>query len=176
MRFETIKSELRFQGRVFDVRRDQVKLPNGQTTDLDVVVHGGAVVAVPVDADGNLWFVRQYRHAAGVELLELPAGSVEEGEDLVEGARRELQEEIGMSAGSIEKIGAFYLAPGYSTELLHIFLARDLSSDPLPRDDDEFLQVEQYPIAEAYRMAETGVLQDAKSLAALFLVRPLLHA
>ncbi len=176
MRFETIKSELRFQGRVFDVRRDQVKLPNGQTTDLDVVVHGGAVVAVPVDADGNLWFVRQYRHAAGVELLELPAGSVEEGEDLVEGARRELQEEIGMSAGSIEKIGAFYLAPGYSTELLHIFLARDLSFDPLPGDDDEFLQVEQYAIAEAYRMAETGVLQDAKSLAALFLVRPLLHA
>lgn len=174
MTFETIKSELKFQGRVFDVRCDHVRLPNGQTTNLDVVVHGGAVVAVPLDADGNIWFVRQYRHAAGVALLELPAGAVEEGENLVEGTGRELREEIGMSAGVIEKIGAFYLAPGYSTELLHIFLARDLSPDPLPTDEDEFLQTEKYSVSEAFRMAESGVIQDAKSLAALLLVRPLL--
>ena len=167
---------LKFQGRVFDVRSDQVQLPDGQITHLDVVVHGGAVVAVPVDMEGNLWFVRQYRHAAGVTLLELPAGSLEEGEDLFACVQRELQEEIGMSARHLEKIGAFYLAPGYSTELLHIFLARDLSPAPLPGDADEFLQVEKYPLTEAYAMAANGTIQDAKSLASLFLARPFINS
>jgi ADP-ribose pyrophosphatase len=174
MSFETIKSELIFEGRVFDVRSDQVKLPDGQITNLDIVVHGGAVVAIPVDEKGNIWFVRQYRHAAGTALVELPAGSVEEGEDLFECTQRELREEIGMAAGFIEKIGAFYLAPGYSTELLHIFLARELSPDPLPGDKDEILQAEKYSIPEAYTMAAQGIIQDAKSLASLLLAQPLL--
>lgn len=174
MSFEAITTELKFQGRVFDVRSDRVKLPNGQTTTLDVVVHGGAVVIVPVDDEGNIWFVRQYRYAVGLELLELPAGSIKPGEDLVLGARRELQEEIGMSARSLERLGSFYLAPGYSTELLHIFLGRDLYADPLPGDEDEILQAEKYALSEAYTMAANGVIQDAKSLASLFLARPLL--
>lgn len=174
MVFETIQSELKFQGRVFDVRTDQVRLPDGQTTHLDVVVHGGAVVMVPVEADGKLWFVRQYRHVIGSELLEFPAGSVEEGENLFEGAQRELREETGFSAKVLEKIGTFYLAPGYSTELLHIFLARDLSPDPLSGDMDEFLQAEKYSQEEAYRMASNGAIRDAKSLAALLLARPFL--
>jgi ADP-ribose pyrophosphatase len=165
---------LKFEGRIFDVRTDLVRLPDEQTTRLDVVVHGGAVVIVPVDAEGTLWFVRQYRYPAGRELLEFPAGSVEEGEDLHAGAQRELQEEVSFSAGRLEKIGAFYLAPGYSTEFLHIFLAQDLSFAPLPGDVDEFVQAEKYTPAEAYAMALNGTLQDAKSLAALFLARPFL--
>jgi len=173
MSFETIKSELIFEGRVFKLRSDQVRLPNGQVTNLDIVVHGGAVVAVPVDADG-IWFVRQYRHAAGVELVELPAGTIEVGEDLFECVQRELREEIGMSAGTLEQIGSFYLAPGYSTELLHIFIARDLSPAPLPGDIDEILHAEKYSIEEAYEMAVQGIIQDAKSLASLLLVQPLL--
>lgn len=171
MLFETIQSELLFEGRVFALRRDQVRLPDGQVTGLDIVVHGGAVVLLPVDADGNIWFVRQYRHAAGEMLVELPAGTVEPGEDILDCAQRELREEIGMSAASFQKLGTFYLAPGYSTEQLHIFLAQDLSSDPLPGDVDEFLSVEKIPVAEVYNMAGGGTIQDAKTLASLLLAQ-----
>lgn len=171
MTFETLHSDLKFEGRVFSVRSDLVRLPDAQTTVLDVVIHGGAVVIVPVDADGNLWFVRQYRYPAGSELVEFPAGSVEDGEDLLEGAQRELREEVGFSAGVLEKIGGFFLAPGYSTEYLHIFLARDLSYAPLTGDIDEFVQAEKYSPAEAFAMAQSGFIRDAKSLAALLLAR-----
>ncbi|HNB52743.1 MAG TPA: NUDIX hydrolase [Anaerolineales bacterium] len=175
MTFETLQSDLKFEGRVFSVRSDLVRLPDAQTTRLDVVIHGGAVVIVPVDADGNLWFVRQYRYPAGSELVEFPAGSVEEEEDLLEGAQRELREEVGFAAGALEKIGGFFLAPGYSTEYLHIFLARDLSYAPLKGDIDEFVQTEKYTPAEALAMAQNGSLRDAKTLAALLLARPYLH-
>jgi len=174
MQFEIIQSELKYTGRVFDVRRDQVRLPDGQVTALDIVEHNGAVTMVPVDSDHYIWLVRQYRHAAGVELLELPAGGMEQNEDPFECAQRELREEIGMTSGSMEKVGSFYLAPGYSTEFMHILLARDLSPAPLPGDIDEILHTEKYPISEVYTMVSHGAIQDAKSLAALFLVQPIL--
>lgn len=172
MAFETLHSDLKFTGRVFSVHTDQVRLPDGQTTRLDVVVHGEAVVIIPIDPDGGLWFVRQYRYPAGVELLELPAGAVEEGEDMLEGAQRELREEIGYAAGKMKKIGTFYLAPGYSTERLHIFLAQALTPAPLARDVDEFLQTEKYSQADVFKMAQDGTFQDAKTLAALLLAKP----
>jgi ADP-ribose pyrophosphatase len=174
MQFETIKSEMKYKGRVFDLRRDQVRLPDGQVTELDIVEHNGAVTLVPVDAEHQIWLVRQYRHAAGIELLELPAGGMELDEDIFECAQRELREEIGMTSGVMEKVGAFYLAPGYSTEFMHIFLARELSPAPLPGDIDEVLNLEKYPISEVYEMVSQGDIQDAKSLAALFLVQPIL--
>ncbi|MCB9134290.1 MAG: NUDIX hydrolase [Anaerolineales bacterium] len=174
MSFKTLQSSLKFSGRVFSVNTDQVLLPDGQTTTLDVVIHGEAVVIIPVDADGGLWFVRQYRYPAEVELVELPAGAVEADEDMTEGAQRELREEIGYAAAVMEKIGTFYLAPGYSTERLHIFLARELTPAPLARDVDEFLQTEKYSQADAYAMVQNGTLQDAKTLAALLLARPYL--
>ena len=169
-----VKSTTIYNGRVFDLRQDQVRLPNGRVTHLDIVEHPGAVVMVPVDAQGNLWFVRQYRHAAGKWLLELPAGTLEEGEDIESCAHRELREEIGMAAGKVQKIGEFYIAPGYSTEFLHIYLASDLSPAPLPGDDDEFIQVESLTIDQAYALAGQGSIPDAKTLAALFLARPYL--
>ena len=174
MRFETIKSELKYKGRVFDLRRDQVRLPDGQVTVLDIVEHNGAVTLIPVDVDHHIWLVRQYRHAVGLELLELPAGGMEQNEDLFECAQRELREEIGMASGSMEKVGAFYLAPGYSTEFMHVFLARELSPAPLPGDMDEILHIEKYSISEVFTMVSQGAIQDAKSLAALFLVQPIL--
>ena len=172
MVFETESTQPIYQGRIFRVRQDQLRLPNGQTTLRDIVEHPGAVVLVPVDDDGNLWFVRQYRHAAGEALLELPAGTTEPGEDLLSCAHRELREEIGMSARELSKIGEFFIAPGYSTEFLHIYLASGLQPDPLPGDDDEFIQVERFPIAQAYYLAENGHFRDAKTLAALVLARP----
>jgi ADP-ribose pyrophosphatase len=118
-----------------------------------------------------LWFVRQYRHAVARELLELPAGTLEAGEDIEACARREIREEIGMSAGKLQKIGEFYPAPGYSTECLYIYLASDLHPDPLPGDDDEFIQVERIPADQVITLAEGGSILDAKTLAALLLAR-----
>ena len=172
MVFETLNSEIMYKGRAFDVRRDEVKLPNGLTTNLDIVEHVGAVTILPIDSDGQVWFVRQYRHPARVEILELPAGTLEDGECPSDCAHREIQEEIGMAAGSLQKIGEFYLAPGYSTEYMYIYLAGDLTPSVLPQDEDEFLSVERSPLELAVELAMTGVIKDAKTLAALYLAQP----
>jgi ADP-ribose pyrophosphatase len=169
--FKLIKSESVFQGRTFKLRRDTVQLPDGRETKYDIVDHGGSVVMIPVDADGNMIFVRQYRHPAGLDLLELPAGTRDGAEPPEVCAAREMREETGMAAASLERIGSFYLAPGYSTEFMYVFLATGLTPNPLPADADEFLQVQKIPIRQAMEMAQKGELQDAKSLAALLLAR-----
>jgi len=168
MAFETLHSATVYNGRAFDVRRDQVRLPDGQVAHLDIIEHVGAVTILPLDEQGQVWFVRQYRHAARQRLLELPAGTLEPGEPPEVCASREIREEIGMSAGQLRKLGEFFLAPGYSTEYMHIFLATNLRPDPLPGDADEFLSVEKVPLEQALAMARSGELHDAKSLAALF--------
>jgi ADP-ribose pyrophosphatase len=171
MPFELIKSETLLQGRAFKIRRDYLKTPDGQETKLEIVEHGGSVVIIPIDAQNNLLFVKQYRHAAQADLLELPAGTREEKEPFEECAAREIREETGMQAGKLQKVGAFYLAPGYSTEFMVVFTATDLRENPLKADFDEFLQVEKIPVKKAMEMAEHGDVPDAKSLAALFLAR-----
>ena len=171
MKYQTLQSEAMYQGRAFGVRRDQVRLPNGQTARLDIVEHVGAVTILPVDEDKRIWFVQQYRHAAAQQLLELPAGTLEPGEQPEACARREIREEIGLAAENMQKIGEFFLAPGYSTEYMVVFLATNLHPDPLPQDHDEFLRVETHSVAEVYRMVEQGEIQDAKTLAALMLGR-----
>ncbi len=174
MKFEIIQSQRVYQGRAFSVRKDQVRLPDGAKTTLDIVDHSGAVTILPIDADGQIWFVRQYRHAAGIEVLELPAGTLEPGEAPEICAQREIREEIGMAAGNLRKIGTFYLAPGYSTEFMHIFLASDLSPAPLEGDIDEFLSVECFPLAQIRSLIQTGAIADAKTLAAFQLAEPYL--
>jgi ADP-ribose pyrophosphatase len=174
MPFELLRSEVLLKGRAFLIRRDHLKTPDGRETKLDIIEHGGSVILVPVDENGNLLFVRQYRHAAGMDLLELPAGTLEAGEDPAVCAARELREETGFAADKIEKIGDFYLAPGYSTEFMHVYLAQTLRHDPLEADADEFLSVEKVPVAEAFQMAEKGEMPDAKSLAALLLAKSFL--
>lgn len=172
MEFTTIRSEKVYTGRVFDVSLDEIRLPNGKLSELDIIQHPGAVTLVPVDAQGQLWMVRQYRHAARGELLELPAGSLEEDEAASDCARREAREEIGMAADRLELIGEFYLAPGYSTEYMYVYLATGLRPDPLQADEDEFLTVEPLAVAEVYQLAAEGAIKDCKTLAALFLARP----
>jgi len=168
MSFETIHSEKKYQGKAFDVRQDQVRLPNGQAVHLDIVEHVGAVTLIPVDESGRVWFVRQYRHATGKLLLELPAGTIEPDEPPEQCALREIREETGMACKTLQKVGEFYLAPGYSTEYMHVFLATGLYPDPLPGDSDEFLSIERIPLQQAYQMARNGEIQDAKSLVGLF--------
>ncbi len=174
MPFELLRSEFLLKGRAFAIRRDWMKTPDGRETKFDIIEHHGSVVIIPLDADGNLVFVRQYRHATGQELLELPAGTLEEGEEPDACAAREIREETGYAAGKLEKLGEFYLAPGYSTEFMLVYLATDLKHDPLEADADEFLSVEKIPVKQALEMAERGEVPDAKSLAALFLARGIL--
>jgi ADP-ribose pyrophosphatase len=169
MPFELLRTETLLKGRAFAIRRDWMRTPDGRETKFDIIEHGGSVVLIPLDAEGNLLFVRQYRHAAARDLLELPAGTRDGGEPFEDCARREIREETGMEAGQLEKIGEFYLAPGYSTEFMAVYLATDLKRNPLEPDSDEFLSVEKIPVKKALEMAERGEVPDAKSLAALLL-------
>ena len=172
MKYQTLLSETAYQGKAFKVRRDQVSLPDGHIARLDIVEHVGAVTILPLDDKERIWFVRQYRHPAGQELLELPAGTLEPGEPPEACARREIREEVGQAAGKLRKLGEFFLAPGYSTETMHVFLATELHPDPLPGDHDEFINVEVYPRAEVFQMVLRGEIQDAKTLATLLLAQP----
>jgi ADP-ribose pyrophosphatase len=172
MPFELLSSKIMYPGRAFTVRCDTLLLPDQRQTSLDIVEHVGSVVILPVDEAGNLLFVRQYRHAAGLDLLELPAGTLSPQEAPEACARREVREETGMAARNLEDLGGFFLAPGYSTEYMHVFLATDLYFDPLQADADEFLSVEKVTIRAALEMPGLGGLPDAKSLAALLLATP----
>ena len=172
MPFEFISSEILLQGRAFKVRRDTLKTPDGRETKYEIIEHGGSVVLVPVDDQGNVLFVRQYRHATGQDLLELPAGTRDGEEPFEKCAAREIREETGMEAGTLLKVGEFYLVPGYSSEFMAVFLATDLKENPLDGDEDEFLQLEKFTVKDVNAMFERGDVLDAKSLAAWLLARP----
>ncbi len=168
---EVTHTQTVYHGRVFDVRVDQLRLPNGNLHQMDIVQHNPAVTMIPFDQDGNVWFVRQFRHAADTHLLELPAGMLEKDEIPSSGAQREIREEIGMAATRLEEIGGFFLAPGYSTEYMHVFLARELIPDALPGDEDEDLEIVKIPVANIQDFIERGEIRDAKSLGALLLAK-----
>lgn len=168
---ETVASQTIYTGRIVTLRIDQVRYPDGKVHPFEIIDHRNAVTIIPVDAQGQVWFVRQYRHPAGKDLLELPAGVCEAGEDPQVSALRELREETGMAANKLEKIGSFWLAPGYTTEYMHVFIARELYPSPLPGDDDESIQIERLPLEQAVTLAEQGQFEDAKSLVALLWAR-----
>lgn len=167
MDFQLLSKDLVFKGRVFDLLRERVQYPDGRVVDVDVVRHAGAVAILPQDVDGNLVLIRQYRHPVGGMLLEIPAGRLEAGEDPEVCARRELREEIGMAPGWLRRLGAFYPAPGYTDELLHVYLAGDLVEDSLEGDEDELIEVERIAPQKALEMAASGQIVDAKTLIAL---------
>lgn len=169
MNFKAIKRETKYTGRVFNIEKVHMQLPTGEVRAYDLVNHPSAVTIVPLDAVGNILFVRQYRVGAEEELLELPAGLFKDGENPDPAAARELREETGMAAEHLTRIGAFYSSPGYSSEYLYIYLATGLYPAPLEQDDDEFIQLEAIPTAKALEMARSGEIRDAKTLAALFL-------
>ena len=173
---EVVSSEKKYSGRVLALRVDRVLLENGKEAGLEIIEHRGSVVMVPVDDDGGIWFVRQYRHAAGREILELPAGTLEAGEEPATSAGRELREEIGMGAAKLTRLGGFFLAPGYATEFMHVFLATGLRPDRLPGDEDEVLHPEKYSLDEVRKRLEDGAWEDAKTIAALALVLPRITA
>jgi ADP-ribose pyrophosphatase len=162
-------STMRFWSPTYQLRQDEVELKPGRITTLNIVNHPDAVTILPVDAQGNVIFIKQYRHPAKQTLLELPAGTLEGKEAPEVAAQRELQEEIGMKADKLEKLASFYLAPGYSTELMHVFVATGLQASTLPQDDDEVIEVAPLAGSEALAKAASGELKDAKSLVAVLL-------
>ncbi len=167
--FKILNRTVEFNGRAFAVQRLDLLLPDGKKHDFELVAHRNSVSILPVDDQGNMLFVRQYRVGAESELLELPAGVLEESEDPLEGAKREVREETGMAAGKIVHLGQAYLAPGYASELMYFYLAGELYPSPLQQDADEFLSLVKIPVKEAYRMARSGEIHDSKTLAALLL-------
>jgi len=158
-----------FEGHAFDVEELIVSLPDGRIRNYDLVNHKDSVTIIPIDEDGKFWLVEQYRMGSECSLLELPAGVIDENESPESCAAREVREEIGMAAGQLLLIGSVYLAPGYSNEINHIFLAKDLSPDSLQQDDDEFLTIQKYSEQELTALIRNGDLVDSKSLAALYL-------
>ncbi len=175
MDFEILKRKTVFEGHIFDIQNVSTRLPDGREHEYNLVVHAAAVTLVPVDAQGNIWFVRQWRVGAGQSLLELPAGVLDEGEDPQTAAGRELREEIGMAAGRIRELGDFYMVPGYSTEHMYAYLAQELSELPLDQDDDEFIEVEKIPFQRVLDMIKRGEFKDGKTIAALMLAQPFLN-
>lgn len=160
-----------FNGHAFDVEKLQVRLPDGRERAYDLVNHKDSVTILPLESDGSLWFVSQYRMGCECQMLELPAGVMDDGETPEVCAAREIREEIGMAAGELRLLGSVYLAAGYSSEINHIFLATGLTSAPLVMDEDEFLDVKRFSIEEIQELIEKGEMVDSKSLAALLLAR-----
>jgi ADP-ribose pyrophosphatase len=169
MNHQPSRKETVYSGKAFSIERQYVPAEDGCESVFEIVVHPGAVTILPVDEEGSIWFVRQYRYGAGQDLLELPAGTLKHGEDPELAARREIREETGMAAGRLEKLGEFFMAPGYSSEYLHVYLASRLYPAPLAQDEDEDLAVEKLPARQVYELAHRGQLRDGKTLAALLL-------
>jgi len=150
------------------VRLDTFRFPSGAENTLDVVDHPGGVTLVAFDPTGRLLLVRQYRHPAGRDLIELPAGTLDPGEAPETCAERELQEETGYRPGRLERLGGFFLAPGYDTEYQHVFLASELSESRLAAEEED-LRVVPLPLDEALLLIDDGHIEDAKTLGALLL-------
>lgn len=161
---ELRSSKVVYSGRVFAIEQHEITMPNGVETTREILKHPGAVCMVPVTESGDILMVTQYRLAVGKRLLELPAGTLEAGEPPVACAGRELQEEVGHQAASIVPMGGFYVAPGYTSEYIHLFICTGLSPSSLPGDEDEDIEIENVSIDEALRHIENGVIEDAKSV------------
>lgn len=166
---KTISSQRIFSGKLLKVRVDQVVLPDGKESSREIVEHPGAAAVVALDENDNVYLVRQYRKPVEKDLLEIPAGTRDNGEDPLDCIQRELSEEVGFRAGKLTQLAVLCTTPGFCTEVIHIFLATELSPHRGEQDSDEFLTVEKYPFVEAVKMVHQGQITDAKTVAGLLL-------
>ncbi len=156
---------------LFTVKSVNLTFPDGKARDYDLIDIQNAVTILPLDEEGNVYFVNQYRIGAKRELLELPAGKIENADDPLLTAQRELREEIGMSARSWISLGGFYMTPGYATEFMHAYLAQGLYPDPLNADEDEFIHLTRVPLGKVLEMIDQQLIEDSKTLALFSLAR-----
>jgi ADP-ribose pyrophosphatase len=170
------RTERVYDGRVVNLRVDEVRLPDGKPARREVVEHRGAVAIVALLPDDRVMLVRQWRHCAGEALTEIPAGTLNDGEEPLVCARRELMEETGHAPGSLEPLVTFYSAPGFTTEKLYLFLARDLTPASAEQDEDEDVEAVRVPWQEALAMCLDGRIRDAKSIAGLLAAERVLNA
>lgn len=168
----TLSSEQVFRGVLLDVRRDRVRLPDGAEATREYCCHPGAVVIVAVRDDGDLVFERQFRYPLHRSFLELPAGKIDPGEDILVCAKRELREETGFEAAEWQHVGQFHPCIGYSDERIEVFLARGLTDVGNDLDDEEFLEVLAMSVTAAEQGVYSGSITDAKTIAALFMALP----
>jgi len=166
-----VRSETVHHGKLLTVRVDTVRLPSGRETGREVVLHPGAIALVPLLDDGRVVLVRQWRHAVGRMLLEVPAGTREPDEPPERTAARELTEETGYTANRIIPLGAFFTAPGFCTEEIHAYLAVGLHAGDATPEDDEGITLAHFALADAPAAIARGDLHDAKSIAALFMAQ-----
>jgi len=167
MAYETIRSEKVFSGLLIDVYHDVINLPDGREARREIVKHAPAAAVLPVDTDGKLIFVRQYRHSVNAMALEVPAGILEKGEAPAVGAARELEEETGKAAGKLTFIFKFYSSIGFCDEEISVYIAEDLSTTSQNPDEDEFVTVEKYTPDEAFQLIADGRIADSKTTAAI---------
>ena len=156
-----------YTGAVVNLNVDTVTLPNGITVDLEVVRHPGAAAVVPLKEDGTVILIKQFRHAAGGFIYEIPAGKLHPDEDPKVCAARELEEEVGHRAATLELLSSIFTAPGFTDEVIHIYKATGLTAGRQQLDRDEVLEVIEMPLAEAIEMIEAGTIRDAKSIVGL---------
>jgi ADP-ribose pyrophosphatase len=164
----TLSSQLVYEGRAVRLRVDTVQVPSGRETTREIVEHSDCVAIIAIDADDNVLLVNQFRKPVGKELLEIPAGGIEAGEDPIDCVCRELREETGYLPRKVEGLGGFYSAPGYCTEYLYLYLATDLTPSPLQAEDTENIGLVRVPIRQIRQLITSGSICDAKSLAGLF--------
>lgn len=168
MKPETLSSENIYKGRIFDIRLDEIREGDVEYRR-EVVVHKGSAVIVPVFDDATVALVRQYRHAAGKYLLEIPAGSLDGDESPETAAARELEEEIGVRSANLEKIAEFYVSPGFLTEKMFVFLATELTKTAQNLEADELIEIEQLTFRQAFDLIRNGGIEDAKTIVGLML-------
>lgn len=157
-----------YKGKIFDVIESDIRHDDLEYKR-EIVIHKGSAVMVPVYDDGTIALVRQYRYAAEQFLLEIPAGTLNKDEDPEKAALRELEEEIGVKAGKIEKLSEFYVSPGFLTEKMHLFLATELTETAQRLEEDEILTIERYSFADAFALVRSGEIQDGKTIIGLML-------
>ena len=166
---KTLSSQLIYEGRAVKLRVDMVEMPGGRKTTREIVEHGECVAVVPIDAEGNIILVSQFRKAIEKELLEIPAGGIEAGEDPVATVRRELREEIGYLPRKVDRLGGFYSTPGFCTEYLYLYLATDLVPSQLHAEDTESIRLVRVPVNHILSLINSGKICDAKSIAGLLI-------
>jgi ADP-ribose pyrophosphatase len=157
-----------FTGRVIEVNIERVPLPNGTTADLEIIRHPGGAAVVAIDADDRVCLLRQFRHAAGGWIWELPAGKIDNREPPFDTARRELEEEAGMAAAAWQPLGDYLSSPGVFTEVVHLFLATQLTPLPPRPEEHEVFEIHWLPFADVLQMARSGELRDGKSLVGVY--------